>query len=318
MVAHAVEDRFGRHFFAGHDPQGHAVRGVVAHRIIRVSVHIVGHRAEEGPDAGFAGAQGAEVERRICVAEAEIRIGAVVIPHFAGERNDVGRVKAVFGVVLLEGRDARLIGVRRNISVGNAACDPYDALVGVAALAVGLVSLADQLHDPRFVAVDDRERFAARRIAVGVGQLGDRGDGLAGRLRTLERDVNQRTVVDQSGRVGQFRPAAVCRLADDERMFVHVAHRRVGLAQLGNVGQIASRVPFVDGHHGAGLVASAGCVVQRAVQRVRVGGIGDHGRTVGRGSLGDDEIGAGRCRAVGEYGRCSKAIAEFFHRFLRF
>ena len=85
-------------------------------------------------------------------------------------------IEAVLGIVLREGGDAGLVGVGRDVAVGNAAGHPDDAFAGVAALAVVLETLADQLHDPRFVGVGDRERFAARRVAVGVGQLGDHAD----------------------------------------------------------------------------------------------------------------------------------------------
>ena len=290
----------------------------MAHRIVRIPVHVVGHGAEEGPHAGFAGAHGPEIEGCIGVAEAEIGVRTVVISHLAGERNHVGRVEAVFGIVLRKGGDAGLVGVGRDIAVGNAAGHPYDALPGVAALAVVLETLADQLHDPRLVGIGDRERFAARRIAVGVGQVNDYADRLAGGLGALQRDVDQRSVVHASRRILQFAAASVGRFADDERMFVHIADGRIGLPDLRDVPQVAARVPFVDGEHRSVLEFAAGGVVQRAVERVGVGRIGDHHRTVGRSSFGDDEIGAGRCRAVCDCGGRCKNQSEFFHCFSGF
>ena len=318
VVAHAVEDRFGRHLRAGLHPQRHAVVLVVAHRVVGVSVHVVGHGAEEGPHAGFAGAHGAEVERRIGVAEAEIGVRAVVVTHLTGERDHVRGVEAVLGIVLREGGDAGLVGVGRDIAVGNAARHPDDAFAGVPALFVELAALADQLHDPRLVRVGDRERLAARRIAVGVGQLGDHADGLAGGPGPLQRNVYQRSVVHAARRVLQFGTASVGRFADDERMLVHVADGRPGLFDLRDVRQVTARVPFVDGQHRPGLVLAAGGVVQRAVERVGVRRIGDHHRTVGRSSSGDDEIGAGRRRAVCAYGCRCKNQSEFFHCFSGF
>ena len=315
MVAHAVEDHLGRHLRAGFHPQGHAVFGIVPHRIVHVFVHSVGHRAEECPHAGLAASQRAEIGRGVGFAETEILVRAVVVTHLAGERHHVGRIEAVLGVVLREGRDTRLVGVRRDIAVGDAAGYPYDALAGVAALAVVLETLADQLHDPRFVGVGDRERLTARRVAVGVGQLGDHADGLTRGFGTLQGDVDQRPVVHAARRVLQFGAASVGRLADDERMFVHVADGRPGFADLRDVRQVTARVPFVDGQHRPGLVLAAGGVVQCAVERVGVRRIGDHHRTVGRGTSGDDEIGAGRRRAVCEGGRRCKNQSDFFHAF---
>ena len=315
VVAHAVEERLGRHLRAGLHPQRHAVLLVVAHRIVHIPVHIVGYGAEERPHAGFAGAQGSEIERSIGVAETEVLVRTFVITHLTGERNHVGRRETVFGVVLREGRDAGLVGVRRNIAVGNAAGHPDDAFAGVAALAVVLETLADQLHDPHLVGIGDRERLAARRVAVGVGQLGDHADGLTRGFGTLQGDVDQRPVVHAARRVLQFGAASVGRLADDERMFVHVADGRPGFADLRDVRQVTARIPFVDGQHRPGLVLAAGGVVQCAVECVGVRRIGDHHRTVGRSSSGDDEIGAGRRRAVCEGGRRCKNQSDFFHVF---
>ena len=92
------------------------------------------------------------------------------------------KVEAVLGIVERESRDARLVGVCRNVSVGNAASYPDDALAGVVTLGIELAALADQLHDPGFVPVGDREGFAARSVAVGVGQIHDDPDRFAGSL----------------------------------------------------------------------------------------------------------------------------------------
>ena len=315
VVAHAVEDGLGRHLRAGLHPQRHAVFEVVAHGVVLIGVHSVGHGAEEGPDAGVAAAHSPEVGRAVGVGEAELLVLAVEVAHLAGEGYHVGGIEAVLGVVEREGRDAGLVGVCRDAAVGNAAGHPDDAFAGVAALAVVLETLADQLHDPRLVGVGDRERLAARRVAVGVGQLGDHADGLTRGFGTLQGDVDQRPVVHAARRVLQFGAASVGRLADDERMFVHVADGRPGFADLRDVRQVTARVPFVDGQHRPGLVLAAGGVVQCAVERVGVRRIGDHHRTVGRGSSGDDEIGAGRRRAVCEGGRRCKNQSDFFHAF---
>ncbi len=203
----------------------------------------------------------------------------------------------------------------RDIAVGDAACDPHDAAAGVAAPAVVREALADQLHDPRLVAVGDRERFAARGVAVGVGQLDDCADGLACRAGALERDVDQRTVVDAARGVGQLGTAAVGGFGDDERVLVHVADRVERLGRLRYVAEEAARIPVVDGEFGARTVASGRGVVECAVEPVRVGGVGDHDRTVGRGAARDDEVGA----SLGgdERGRAAQGeqqrTEEFFH-----
>ena len=197
-----------------------------------------------------------------------------------------------------------------DISVGDTARNPHDTLVTRA--------LAYELHDPRLLGVGYREALARRCVSVGVSQIDNDVDSLTRRAGTLQGDIYQRTVVDTAFGIHKLLTPAECRLGDDERMLVHVADGRIGFARLRDVRQVTARVPFVDGHHGAGLVASAGCVVQRAVQRVRVGGIGDHGRAVGRCPFGYDEIGTGCGCAIGEEGCRREAILEFSHRFSGF
>ena len=108
-------------------------------------------------------------------------------------------------------------------------------------------------------------------------------------------------------------PPAVGRLADDERVFVHVADRGPRAGDLRDVGQVASRVPFVDGQHRPGLVVSGRRVVERPVECVRVGRVGDHHRGVGRGALRDDEVRAGRGRDEGSGGGGREDQKEVFH-----
>ena len=69
-----------------------------------------------------------ECGRSVGIAEAELLVRAVEIALFTGEGDHVGSVEAVLGIVERESRDARLVGVCRNVSVGNAASYPDDAL----------------------------------------------------------------------------------------------------------------------------------------------------------------------------------------------
>ena len=288
----------------------------MAHGVVLIGVHAVGHGAEEGPHAGVAAAHGPEIGRAVGVGEAERLVLTLEVAHLAGELHDVGGVEAVLGIVHREGGDPGLVGVGRDVAVGDAAGHPDDALAGVSSLSVVLVPLADELHDPCLLGIGDRERLAARRISVGVGQVDDHADRLAGRACALQGDVDQRAVVDAAGGVDQLRTSAVGRLADDERVFVHVAHGGVRFAELRDVAEVASRVPLVDGEHRPGLVSSAGGVVEGSVERMGVGRVGHHDRTVGRGSLRDDEVGAGRDRAVSGYGgEGCEHQSEFFHVF---
>ena len=73
-------------------------------------------------------------------------------------------------------------------ALGNARRDPDDSLLAGA--------LADQLHDPGFVLVGDRERLARAAVAVLLAQGIDDRDGLAGRLRPLQGQEHEAVVVE--------------------------------------------------------------------------------------------------------------------------
>ncbi len=85
VVAHGVEHLLGRYFLRGFYPQGHPVVGIMPHRIVRIGVHTRSESPEERPYTGFAAAHGAEIERGIRVAEAELLVAPAIVSHFAGE-----------------------------------------------------------------------------------------------------------------------------------------------------------------------------------------------------------------------------------------
>ena len=294
VIPHAVEELFRRDFIRRLYPQRHSVRGIVTERIIEVSVHVGCNASEKAPHTRFAGPHGAEIERRIGIGEAEIFIRPVEITLFPGKGDHVGGIEAILRIVQRELGDAGLIGMSRHISVGNAAGDPDDSFADVLSLPY-FASLADQLHDPGLLGICDRERFAAGVVAVLVGQIDDDANRLACGASPLQRDIDQRSVVHHARRVGQLAASAKRTFGNDELVFVHVAHRGVGLFRLRDHPQPATRIPFVDGKHGPRFIGPArGTVlIEGSVELVRIGCIGHHYAAIGRGSARNDEIGAG-------------------------
>ena len=84
--------------------------------------------------------------------------------------------------------------------------------------------------------------------------------------------------------------------ADSQLVFVHVAYNAVGLGDLRNHDEGRAAVPVDDLEHGAGGIARRAAVVELAVERVTVGGIGDKGTAVGRGTAAHNQVGAGGSR----------------------
>ncbi len=204
-----------------------------------------------------------------------------------------------------------------DVPVGDAAGYPHDAFVRIPAVH-RIAPLADHLEDPSLVLVHDRERFAAGGIAVGIGQLHDRGDGFPRRRGSLEGQVDERTVIDSPVGIDQFRPTAVGGFRNDQLSVVHVSYGGIGAGSLRNVAQVAPRIPFVDRYQRPGLVAFARGVVfvEGPVELVRIGRIAHHGRTVGRSPFRDDEVGAGGCGPRTQ-GRQQAGCQENFFHFIK-
>ncbi len=128
MVAHQIEHLLGRNLLVGFDPQRHTVGEIVTHRIVGVDVHPARDGTEERPHARLATACSTEIERSVSVAEREIFVRTLIKPVLTRESDDIVRIETVLGIVLRELRDARMVGVAADVAVGNAPCDPHDAL----------------------------------------------------------------------------------------------------------------------------------------------------------------------------------------------
>ena len=76
-------------------------------------------------------------------------------------------------------------------------------------------------------------------------------------------------------------------------MLVDVAHYAVGVFHLRNHDEGFAAVPVDNLEHGAGGAGGGAAVVELAVERVAVGGVGDHRGAVLGGAFGEEEIGAG-------------------------
>ncbi|MBQ5434966.1 MAG: PD40 domain-containing protein, partial [Bacteroidales bacterium] len=288
VVALGVGDIFHRQFFLGTDGQRHLVGRVVAGGEVEVAVSVevlAAEDAEGRPGAGFAAAEGVVAGRGVGVAEAEVLILAGEEAHLPGEADHVGRIDAVVGIVEREMVDAAAVGVGRDFSVGDADGHPDRAF---------LFAFADDFHDPGLFRVGDRERLAFGGVAVFGQQVADRGDGFPGGAGALEREVDQRAVVDQAVGIGQPFAAAEGGLADDELVFIDVAGHLERMRNLRDAAQVAAAVPVVNIGHCAGRPVGGGPVIELSVELVGVGQVTDHAGAVGGGALGYDDVGAGR------------------------
>ena len=111
----------------------------------------------------------------------------------------------------------------------------------------------------------------------------------------MQSEINQATVVDNTGSVYQFGASAECRLTDSELELIHIADDIVRLTRLLYLPKVFAGVPLVYVNQRTFLVHTGRIMIQLAEQTIRIGRIGNNGRTVRRSVLAHDKIGAGQC-----------------------
>ncbi len=292
LVAHALLHLLHAHLVIRLDIQRHTCACVLAagleerlaRREIKVPVHVVREVAEERPHACLAHEQPREIVGVICLLEVEVLVFALEIAHLARELHHIFAPHPVGFVFEVDGCDACLVGMCGNAVVRNARCHPYGTFLAR--------TFANQIHNPNLIGVAYGERLAARRIAVFSHQRRHARNRLTGSLATLQRDVNQASVVDAHS-VLQLCATAPCGLADGQLMLIHIAHHRIGVAHLRDTAQRASRVPVAHLAHRTLGVICRGAEMEKSVQRVTVGCIRNHRAAVHRSVLADQKVGAG-------------------------
>ena len=179
-----------------------------------------------------------------------------------------------------------MIGVTRDVAVGDTARHPHGSLV--------FLPFTHHIHDPDLVGIGDGEAFTLRSIAIFHHQIGHYFDGLAGSAGTLQSDIDQRAIIYQA-RADQLLAAAPCALGNHQAMLVHVSDSGICVRHLGDIAQMFVSIPLDDGAHGAGRMVGGRLTIQLAVEIMGIGGISHHHRPVGRGAFGGNEVSAGIC-----------------------
>ena len=122
-------------------------------------------------------------------------------------------------------------------------------------------ALAYHLHNPDFVGVGNRERLAAAVITVFLYEFRHYLDGFAGGTGTLQTEINQTSVIDDTGSIHQFGTAAEGCLADSKLEFIHITDDVVGLARLFYPAEVLAGVPLVHINPCTLLVHACGIMV---------------------------------------------------------
>ena len=182
--------------------------------------------------------------------------------------------------------------MRRNGIVGNTDSHPDRALLRF----LTIRATAHHLKHPSLVRIGHREGLTLRVIAVLLYELRHDLQGLTGSLGTLEGDINQRTVVDDTCGISHFLTASEGGLANSDLPLVGIANHIPGLSSLSNLTQVLVGVPFVHLTHIAWLMLGGGIVIEGHEGAERVCVVGDEDRAVGTGFLTHNKIGTCRKR----------------------
>ena len=316
FVTHTFFHVLRTHFVLRDDPQRHVFAFIFAvcftegltRSIVEIAVHVTAEMTEERPYARLAYIKTAEVERIERSLEREVLICAGKIAFLTRKSNDIfvphpvtvaDAVQFLLQPFLLfrylrtdfhfapyrQGGDTCLICVCRDGVVRNPNSHPVGSfLTG---------PFADEVHDPNLVRVAERERFAFGGVAVFVDERNEPLDGFAGCFRTLQRDINETSVIDTDG-VPQCLTSAPCGLTDSYLVLVHVTHHRIGVRHLRNGTLRTTGIPVFHFAHRTFRIVSSRREMQETVHSVRVSGIGNHRRAIHRGIFADEEVGAGK------------------------
>ena len=150
--------------------------------------------------------------------------------------------------------------------IGNTHRHPYGTLLGDGTVRTAAL----HLHDPRLVGIADGEGLTLGVIAVLLHQCRHDTDSLTCRLGTLEGDIDQGSVVDDTRRVHHLLTATVGRLTDGHLPFVDIPHDIIGLQSLVNLSQVLVGVPLIDLSLVTFLVLGGRIMIQRHIRTIGV------------------------------------------------
>ncbi|KAF5041742.1 hypothetical protein DSECCO2_519850 [anaerobic digester metagenome] len=144
-----------------------------------------------------------------------------------------------------------------DVTVRNAHGYPYGSFVVYRAGAAPFVlyqlrrPLADHLKDPHFIGIGDREGFSRTVVTIFGNQFAHDADGFTCGFCPLEGDIHQAAVINDSGRINQFRQSAISGFTDGHLMLVYITDNGPGMLCLFYLPEVFPGIPFIDIEHGS-------------------------------------------------------------------
>ena len=206
----------------------------------------VGKHIEIAPYTGFTVATCTEIQRSVCICKTEILIHAGKVTFFAGKRNHIGRIKAIILVVHIELMDTGLVGMSRDAIIRDTYSYPYGT--------THTRAFTYHFHNPDLIRIGNSERLTTAVIAVFLYKIGHHLNGFTGSTGTLQSQVNQTTVINNTSSIHQFRTTSKSSLGNGKLEFVDVTNNIVSLAGLLYPAQIFAGIPLMHIHQSAFLM----------------------------------------------------------------
>ena len=175
--------------------------------------------------------------------------------------------------------------------VGNTECHPYHRLATRTA--------AHHLHNPRLVGVADGECLTLGVISVSLGKCSHHLDSLASRLRALQGEIDERTVVDYTCGIHHLLASAECCFTDGYLPLVDVADNIPCLSCLRYLTMIFICVPVEYLHHLALGMLSGRIMCKTLEHTIVVGTVAAHHGAIYTRLLAHDKVGASKASHVG-------------------
>ena len=230
------------------------------HGIIRLTLYIgkecltlICEHIEITPHTGLTKAACTKIKRSIGIGKTKIFIHTAEVSFLAGKRNHIRRIETILFIIHIKLMDARLVGMCRNTIIGHADSYPYSSTDSGA--------FTYQFHDPYFIRIGNSERLSATIIPILLHEICHNLDSLTRRTRTLQTDINQASIIDDTGRIGKFGTSAKSCFTDSHLKLIHITNDIVGLACLFNLSEIFTGIPLIDIEQSSLLIGSSRIVV---------------------------------------------------------
>ena len=142
--------------------------------------------------------------------------------------------------------DTGLVGMSRDAIIRDTYSYPYGT--------THTRAFTYHFHNPDLIRIGNSERLTTAVIAVFLYKIGHHLNGFTGSTGTLQSQVNQTAVINNTGSIHQFRTTAESSLGNSQLEFVDVTNNIVSLAGLLYPAQIFAGIPLMYIHQSAFLM----------------------------------------------------------------